>query len=1023
MKRLRNLIVCLCPALLLLATGLARAETVVWSDSFDTNGASHWSASATGVWKIGSPTAGPAVGSSGYRTHSGADSAFTQGYAYNKDSRLVCYSYNGAGSLLIPSADQSPRLRFYHWFNFANALGYVEISADGGVSWTQVSPTYEDITGGGIWSSPSIDLSAYAGQNVLLAFHFTSGGCCGNALGWFVDDVAVVTGAPILNFPENFAAGLGDWSVDYGTWGVGKPTSGPGAAHSPAVNCAATVLAGNYANNVDSRLISPPFLVPSSGSPALSFWHWYNFNNALGFVEINDGTATITVSTNASTTTNYSAVLNTNIYQLFGSADPAYGVPFYWNPTIGGWTNNWSGTLAKAFGFVTNRGYYFEAGYAPFSIVGGDNVDYRAETNPIPQSAPTNFLALQGMTWQPEATESDYPVGYFATNAISLYQTNVTFSTNQSSWTQISPTYEDGTSSGWANVSLDLSTYASKTVQIAFHFSSGGINAAPGWYVDDLSLIGPPQLNLPASATNYDGQTLTMTIDATNAVLPGATYTFALVPPSTNITIASDGTSAVLTWSNMGVKNGVLIWTNNSAAPGTYTVFVKATDNSTPPLSVTNSFQLVILPPPPPHLLSPTNQTIYAGQTLSVVLSATNGILPNAIYTFQKVTPTNASISLTSNGELTWTLPPNQPPGTNLITVQITETNCLPHLVVTNGFVVTVVNPWMPVLTVAPPTQTIYAGQQASVTIGANNATYPNDTFTYEIISNTPNMLALGSVTNDPEFLYYGNFNWQSDPLQPAGTNTVVIQATDTSPPNYTATNSFLIVVLTNPPPPVLTLPSTQMIHAGQLLDVPVSASGIFPQSTFDFEIPNSPAEAQIESTGDDTAELTWTPAATNGAGVVTITVTVTDSTSGLTTSGNFQVIVSPLPPPSLTIPPVLTNYAGQTRSVFLTATNNTGPSTPNEFTYSLVPPTNNLSLNTASNILIWTTTGITNGILHWTNKPVAPGTTNIITVKVTDNISTLTATDPFKIVFVPPPPPSLSVPTNQEIAVARSSA
>ena len=96
---------------------------------------------------------------------------------------------------MVPAANQSPRLRFWHWYNFDNALGFVEINT-GSNNWQQISPTYLNVNGGGVWSRPSIDLSAYAGQSVQIAFHFTSGGYVGNGLGWFVDDVALVTGSP-----------------------------------------------------------------------------------------------------------------------------------------------------------------------------------------------------------------------------------------------------------------------------------------------------------------------------------------------------------------------------------------------------------------------------------------------------------------------------------------------------------------------------------------------------------------------------------------------------------------------------------------------------------------------------------------------------------------------------------------------------------------------------------------------------------------------------------------------------------
>ena len=54
-----------------------------------------------------------------------------------------------------------------------------------------------------------------------------------------------------------------------GRWILGRGKSAqPTAtnkAHNGDTNCAGTVLAGNYANNVDTRLISPPFPVPCIG--------------------------------------------------------------------------------------------------------------------------------------------------------------------------------------------------------------------------------------------------------------------------------------------------------------------------------------------------------------------------------------------------------------------------------------------------------------------------------------------------------------------------------------------------------------------------------------------------------------------------------------------------------------------------------------------------------------------------------------------------------------------------------------
>ncbi|HTE90942.1 MAG TPA: hypothetical protein VK639_18435, partial [Terriglobales bacterium] len=82
----------------------------------------------------------------------------------------------------------------------------------------------------------------------------------------------------ILCHAEDFEGPTPGWSVDGGTWELGVPISGPNLAHSPS-RCAATVLAGDYAPNADSRLISPSFTVPAaSANPRLRFWQWFEFS-------------------------------------------------------------------------------------------------------------------------------------------------------------------------------------------------------------------------------------------------------------------------------------------------------------------------------------------------------------------------------------------------------------------------------------------------------------------------------------------------------------------------------------------------------------------------------------------------------------------------------------------------------------------------------------------------------------------------------------------------------------------------
>jgi hypothetical protein len=265
-------------------TGAVQTLVANVPENFE-SGIRDWSADR-GTWEVGRPTSGP------NGAHGGTNCAATVlkgDYYENVDSRLVSPAF------IVPPVVDNPRLRFWHWFRFNGGdTAQVEIKV-GTNSWQSLSDSYSSYSSG-VWSAPSLDLSAYAGRSVQIGFRFRSQGayCCTYwdvDNGWYVDDVSVVTGPTQALNPESFEFGLGAWSADRGTWEVGRPTSGPNAAHG-GTNCAATVLAGDYYENVDSRLLSPPFVVPPAATnPRLRFWHWYRFNGGdFGQVQIKVGT-------------------------------------------------------------------------------------------------------------------------------------------------------------------------------------------------------------------------------------------------------------------------------------------------------------------------------------------------------------------------------------------------------------------------------------------------------------------------------------------------------------------------------------------------------------------------------------------------------------------------------------------------------------------------------------------------------------------------------------------------------------
>jgi hypothetical protein len=784
MNRLRNIFTCLCPALWL-TFGQGHAATVIWLDGFEANVPSRWT--ATGAWHIGSPTTGP---------YSGANCASTQNYLYDQDGRIVCTNYlNGSNSLVIPAASASPTLIFWHWVNLANALGYVELKS-GTNGWQQISPTYLNVTSSGVWLPNSIDLSAFAGQSVQIAFHFTSGGCCGNAKGWYVDDVSltvVVTTPPTLNVPDTQTIYAGQ-----------TLTVTNSATNSFLPNATYTF-----------KLLSPPANASITRNGVLT-WTTTTAQPP--------GTNTITVKVTDNSTPPLRAT-NSFVVVVVNPWAPVLTVP--------GPQQIYAGQPLTVTNYATND--FFPSSTFTFALLSGlTNVDANLDVSELTNNgvlswATTTALKAGTYTNVIKVTDNDSP--YFsATNRFvivvstnppppvltvpptqTIYAGRLLDITNISATNSAFPndTYSYETNSAPAGVSIDPATGELTWRPTAAQAPS--VNTISVKVTDTdyptLSAIGsflvivsptppPPSLNVPSTQTNYAGQTLTVTIFATNIYLPDSVFTFSLPSASTNYWITTDG---VLTWTNTGIRNGILTWTNNSVSPGTNLISVIVSDDSVPALSATNSFELIFLPPLPPSLNVPSTQTNYAGQTLTVTNFATNTYLPDSVFTFS-LPSASTNYWITTNGVLTWTntgikngvltwTNNSVSPGTRTIPVKVTD-NSNPPLLSTNSFELVFLPPLPPTLTV-PTNQTIYVGRTFTVTNSATNTFLTNAIYTFKLPSPSTNVWI---TTN-------GVLAWTNTAVPP-GTNLVSVKVTDNSVPPLSATNSFKVIV--TPSPPVL---------------------------------------------------------------------------------------------------------------------------------------------------------------------------------------------------------------------------
>ena len=148
-----------------------------------------------GVWEIGVPTSGPPANTQDNRAHEGNNvlaTILSGNYTDDRSGRIVGPAFT------VATADQNPRLRFWHWWSIGgHDFGTVQITADNGATWKDLSPRYVNDSSGQ-WTRATLDLSAYAGQSVRIGFYFEAHGFSNDwgyhidvGPGWYIDDVMI----------------------------------------------------------------------------------------------------------------------------------------------------------------------------------------------------------------------------------------------------------------------------------------------------------------------------------------------------------------------------------------------------------------------------------------------------------------------------------------------------------------------------------------------------------------------------------------------------------------------------------------------------------------------------------------------------------------------------------------------------------------------------------------------------------------------------------------------------------------
>lgn len=494
-------------------------------------------------------------------------------------------------------------------------------------------------------------------------------------------------------------------------------------------------------------------------------------------------------------------------------------------------------------------------------------------------------------------------------------------------------------------------------------------NISQGRYPDGANAIyymtrpSPRSINLPpfnnspptlAPLTNrvvFSNDTLSFIVSATDTDQPPQTLTFTL-DPGAPMGAGIDATSGLFAWAPTPEQ-----------VPSTNTITVRVTDNGTPNLSATRSFQVLALNTnSAPALPLIDNQIINELALLVITNTAADADLPNTVLTYALIDPPPGA-SIDTNGIIRWTPNEAQGPGSYLLTTIVTDDG-VPNLSASNSFSVFVneVNaaPVLPTL----PNRTINPTSLMSVTNTASDPDFPVNTLTYALVSPPDGATIDGS----------GIINWTPSTAQALASYTLTTVVTDYNPDaliahSLSATNSFTVVVKNTNSPPILPVLEDRTINELTMLVVTNTATDAdLPETILSYALVNPPLGATISTNGI----ITWVPGEDQGPGTnVLITVVTDDGVPHLSATNSFTVVIN-----EINMAPTLPTVADMTvlPLTLLTVTNTAadGDLPVNTLTYSLIDPPDGASIDGA-------------GIITWyPAETQSPGSYPIVT-RVTD--------------------------------------
>lgn len=527
-------------------------------------------------------------------------------------------------------------------------------------------------------------------------------------------------------------------------------------------------------------------------------------------------------------------------------------------------------------------------------------------------------------------------------------------------------TFDPGTGLfSWTPTAAQLGTF-----QVTFMVSDG--TATDMEIVEfTVEINTPPVLQAIANQSATENTPFTLTAMASDAEGNGLTFSLGGSVPA-GMTI--DPATGVISWTPAEDQGGQ-----------TFTVTVVVTDDGASQLSDSVDFMITVIEDNQAPVVQAVNdQTVGAGQTLSVQIQATDADLPAQTLTYSLVNPpANASINA-STGLFTFAPTTAQTGMTFTIMVEVSDGQTS---TATSFNVVVSAN--------APPVfdplgdQTVEELEILQFTV---KATDPEGKAVTYSMSGGPGNASFNTQT--------GAFSFAATEAQGGQVFNITFTATDAD--GFSSTMMVKVtVIIVNLPPTFPVIPD-QTIPEGQLFSLQISVFDIDDEvgwNNFSYST-TGPDGVAISSSG----LFTWTPTEAQGPGVYLVSITVTDSgIPPASRTREFTITVTEVnQAPVITPPGTQQVGVGQLLTVNVLATDADLPA--QTLTYSL-----------SGTVPIGATINSSTGVFTWTPTIVHVGSTVPITVNVSDGVTSSSAT--FNVMVVggnsPPainPIPNLTV-------------